>query len=195
VPSGQAARRFFVVGVTALVLAGCSSGRGDSAAGPASAGSATSGPGAGRPSVSAVPPPVETASPSVGVRTVSPVPVGRTVALTGQLRVTVGSVRTLRVEARGPGETAGSAVVVPITLANGSSGPFDTGGLVINAFYGKGTPAVPTTADPARPIRGTLAPSRTARGEYVFRVPASAGANLRVEVSYPNAPAVAVFTK
>lgn len=199
-------------GVTAVVLAGlvaavaaaCSSSSG--AAGPAgsaavnSAGATPDAP----PTTSAPVAPVRSSSPptsppnrsvpAVAVSTAPPVPIGRTAPLTGDVRVTVGSPKAVRVTARGPGEVGGSAIAVTLSVRNTSPKPFDLGGLVVNAAYGSAaTPAPPIDTDPAAPLTGRLAPGGSATGTYVFTAPASALSRLRVEVSSDATARILVF--
>jgi hypothetical protein len=107
--------------------------------------------------------------------------------------VSVGAPRRVTVGARGPGEVAGPAFAVRVTVTNGSASPFDLGGLAVNASYGRQeTPASPSDADPAAPLRGRLAPGAQAVGTYVFGAPAGAS-GLRVEVVSNSAAQILVF--
>jgi hypothetical protein len=136
-----------------------------------------------------------TGSPSVAISTAPPVPVGSSAALAPDIQVTVAAPRVVKVAARGPGEIAGSALVVTVTVRNVSGAPFDLGGLAVNASYGKGTgtPAPPTEADPYDPLKGRLAAGGSAKGQYVFTAPATAASTLRVEVSSNASARILVF--
>jgi hypothetical protein len=86
------------------------------------------------------------------------------------------------VTARGPGEIAGPALSVPVSVTNSSSSPFPLGGLAVNLTYGSNAqPASPTEANPAKPLQGRLAAGGKAAGTYVFLVPRNAS-RVRVEV-------------
>jgi hypothetical protein len=179
-----------LIGAAAVVaglvaVAGCSpskpassSAAGGSGSASASAPTGSAGPGGtSSPTGRSTPRPTvapsrDTGKPSVAVSPAPPVAVGSTAALTTGVVVTVGAPRRVRVTAQGPGEIAGPAVAVPVTVRNASAKPFDLGGLVVNAAFGRSaTPAPPTDADPARRLAGALAPGATARGTYVFLAP------------------------
>lgn len=193
------------VALSAAVLAGCSGGSAPadaagssgtpstSPAGPTASGSTPS-TGSSTPAATARPS-IETAKPSVAVSPAAPVRIGRSTALRSGVIVTVGRPRTIRVAANGPGEIAGSALVVPVTVRNDTSAAIDLGGLVVNASYGSGagTPASPSDASPARPLAGSLGPGRSSVGQYVFVAPATAASRMRVEVSSSDAARILVF--
>jgi hypothetical protein len=185
VSPSQAVRRLAVAAVTVAALAACSSGGSGFSATEASPTS----------SKAAVPPPPETAPPSVAVSTAAAVKVGKPAPIASDVVVTVGAIRSIKVEAKGPGATSGPALVVPLTVKNTSAQAFELGGLVVNAYYGKGTPAVPADGGPAKPLAGSVRPGGTQQGEYVFRAPASALSTLMIEVSSSNAAKVLVFQR
>jgi hypothetical protein len=181
--------------VLCVALAGAVSGcRGTASPASSSAATATTGPGAStRPSTSPVAPSKATGKPSVAVSTAPPVKIGATATLPSRVLVSVGAPRRVTVGARGPGEVAGPAFAVRVTVTNGSPSPFDLGGLTVNASYGRQeTPASPSDADPAAPLRGRLAPGADAVGTYVFGAPAGA-TGLRVEVVSNSAAEILVF--
>ena len=191
-----------VVAATVAALSGCSgspassasSAGGSAAPNSTSAATASASPSAAstaRPSVAA--PSTVTASPSVAVATAPPARIGTAAPLVGKLLVTVGSVRAARISASGPGEIAGPGLVVPVTVRNATGKLFDLSGLVVNALYGDGTPAVPSDAAPARPLPDSVAAGSTATGLYVFRAGTGATTTLSVEVSSDNARRVLVF--
>jgi hypothetical protein len=140
-------------------------------------------------------PPTDTASPSVAVTTPPAVRIGTAASLVGNVVVSVGKVRTAALAAQGPGEIAGPGLVVPVTVKNTSAKRFDLSGLVVNAAYGDGTPAVPSDAAPAKPLPASVAAGGTVTGLYVFRAGSGATTTLRVEVSSDNAQRVLVFRR
>jgi hypothetical protein len=194
--------------VVVLAAGGCSgaspvTGVTGTAAGPAASGPAAPNGGAS-PAPSAHPaatshpivaPPPDTAKPSVGLRTAPAVRIGAPAPLTTGVMITVGRVRAITVGAHGPGEVAGPAVEVPVTVRNTTGVPFRLDGVVVNASYGNGTPAGETSSGPGKPLAGTVAPGQSASGSYVFMAPASALATLRVEVASNNAATVVSFAR
>lgn len=203
----RAARASLTTCVCAAALAALSacSGSSDAAGsaasvtGSAAATGAASVPAASSPRASAassVPAPsVVTESPSVAVATQPPVRIGTTAALVGQVMVSVGKVRAVTVTAAGPGEIAGPAVVVPVTVRNATGKPFGLSGLVVNAQFAGGVPAVPSDAAPSRPLPDTVRAGGTATGLYVFRAGPAGATGLRVEISSDNARKVLVFRR
>jgi hypothetical protein len=107
--------------------------------------------------------------------------------------VSVGAPKRVVVDARGPGQVAGPGFAVRVSVKNGSATPFDLGGLAVNASYGaQASPASPTDAAPAAPMKGRLAPGADAVGTYVFTAPAGA-TGIRVEVVSNSAAEILVF--
>jgi hypothetical protein len=173
-----------------LLLGACSGDDdGDGATPTASARPLPSGAPAGPP------PPVETGAPSVGISTLPAVPVGETAALKQGVRVTVSRVRPTEVKANGPGDIAGAGAAVAVTVDNRTSAGFDLGGLVVTASYDRDKPASPGGAGNGTPLEGTLKAGATAKGTYVFSVPAASLASLEVQVSSDSSPNVLVFVK
>jgi hypothetical protein len=212
-------RHAALAGGLAVVLAACSGGEGDgrdaTAAGSSAPGSSAPAgptPASGSPgSASAVPTPRASASPtarrtpgppsqrtpgpSVAVSTLPPKPVGSAVPLKGGVTVTITGVKDVEVGATGPGEIAGPAVSVEVRVRNAAATAFNLSGLAVNASYGGGTPASPTTAGGAKPLSGSLGSGQSATGMYVFLVPKEQSGTLRVEVSSADSPSIAVFQR
>jgi hypothetical protein len=133
------------------------------------------------------PPALAPDGPPVGVNLLPPVAAGRPAEFGGGVSVTLIGTRSVDVEAMGPGETAGPAVAVTLEVRNRGRTPMDLGALAVNATGTDGTPAVPTSADPAAPFSGSVPPDGTARGVYVFRVERP-GAPLIVDVGSSQSP-------
>jgi hypothetical protein len=181
-----------------LVVAGCSdgsAGAADSPGRPESTGRPVS---TGHPVSTAVATPGPaatgaTGAPSVAISLAPAVKIGTTAKLRDGVRVGIGKIRAVTVKAQQPGEVAGPAASVPVTVTNGSDQPFSLGGMVVTVSYGKGTPGNQTTSGPSKPLTGSLAPGELARGSYVFMVPRKNVANLRVQVSSDESPIIAEF--
>lgn len=91
---------------------------------------------------------------------------------------------------RGPGELAGPAIAVYLTLANAGSKDAAVAP-VVNLYYGQGNPASPISGTPAQPFPTRLAAHASVRGVYVFTVPTGQRRHVVVQVSYtPRAPIV-----
>jgi hypothetical protein len=176
-----------------IALAGCSSdgeapGSGTSAA-PVSTASAQSTDPAGPAPAPA------TSGPQVGVSKAPEVKVGEVAKLTSEVRVAVGKIQEITVKAESPGERAGAAVAVPITVRNTSAKPFSLTGLSVTASYDGGTPGDSTTSGPSKELTGALAPGERARGTYVFMVPKKDAPSLRVEIQSNESPTIVQFSR
>lgn len=93
-----------------------------------------------------------------------------------------------------PGEVAGDAVKVSVTLTNTSTAPADTSGVVVdleagpNAAPGMALQGSGTTTFPA-----TIAPGASATADYVFVVDSNQRARVSVLVNYTVTAPIAVF--
>ena len=131
----------------------------------------------------------------MAITTLPAVPVGSRTPISANVVVSIGGLRTLTVSARGPGETAGSAVAFAVGIRNGGSRPVDLGGFTVTASYGSAVPAPPSNAAPADPLTGRLDPGGTVSGTYVFRIPANQIGSVRIQVSSNFSPNVLVFRR
>jgi hypothetical protein len=201
------ARMLMLAGVVVAALTGCS-GSDDGATATATAASATptltptatAGPAA--PTTPATTPPTKggpalapSGAPSVAVSLAPPVKAGVPAPLTPTVKVTTGRIRTITVGANGPGEVAGPAVAIPLSVRNGSSQAFNLNGLAVNVTYHDGTPANQTTAGPVKLLTGSLKPGAQKTGTYVFTVPKKYAADVRIQVSSDQSPTIVQFDR
>lgn len=98
--------------------------------------------------------------------------------------------------ARGPGESAGSGVVVTVELENASGKPIALDGVVIDFYDDTDAPAVVSYGDErTEEFSSTLKPGKVVRGTYVARL-ANPTTSLTLTVSHePGAPAVSFTGK
>ena len=96
-----------------------------------------------------------------------------------------------KVEAKGPGETAGNGVVVTVELENTTDEPVPLEVAVVDVYDGSGAPAVINYGDPrTAEFAAVVPPGGSARATYVARL-TSEGDAITVTVSTePGAPAV-----
>jgi hypothetical protein len=106
----------------------------------------------------------------------------------------VGSVRTVTVRSKIPGEINGPAVTVEVTVRNRSGHVFDLTGLAVNAFSRGSRPADPSAAG-STPLSGPLPPGRSAKGTYAFRMAAEDVGTLRLEVASDRAATILQFER
>jgi hypothetical protein len=190
VPCSRRPRGAAAVLLVSLAVAGCSSSDGD-AAPPASTPTASQGVDPAGPS----PAPASSTGPAVAVSRAPAVRIGEIAPLSDDVRVALGKVRELTVKAEPPGERAGSAVAVRVTVRNRSAKPFSLTGMAVTASYNRGTPGDSTSSGPAKELTGSLAPGGLARGTYVFMVPKKHASSLRVEVTSDESPTIVQFRR
>jgi hypothetical protein len=193
-----------LAGIVAAALTGCSGSDDAPVATPTAASAtptltptATAGPAAPTttPPKKGAPALAPSGAPSVAVSFAPPVKAGVPAPLTDTVKVTAGRIRTITVGANGPGEVAGPAVAVPLTVRNGSARAFDLNGLAVNVTYHGGTPANQTTAGPTELLSGSLKPGAEKTGTYVFTVPRKYAAGVRIQVSSDESPTIVQFDR
>lgn len=196
----------------ALLLAGCS-GPAGTAAGttgppPAAAGggaaastgaptSASSSPSLS-PSVSASVSPSPPEPESLGTvaprprRTLPPAPPASPVTVGTSARAVLLGSRPVTVEGQGPGEVGGPGLALTVAVTNRAAHRLALGSVAVTAEVA-GQEAVASSAAPAHPLGGALAPGATVRAVYVFVLPRGARGPLTLTVSLaPDLP-VATF--
>lgn len=118
---------------------------------------------------------------------------GDTAELEGGVNVTVSEVEALDVEAKTPGEIAGPAVALTLTVENTSDESVDMSTAMVSVTGSKDSFGQPTTSEPYSPFLGAVAPGETASGIYVFRLPADERGSLEVTVEYIAGAPIALF--
>ncbi|TKJ18785.1 hypothetical protein [Blastococcus sp. CCUG 61487] len=97
--------------------------------------------------------------------------------------------------ATGPGDVAGPALRITVRIVNETDADVPLDGISVNAFHGEERTPAPPLGDPSRsPFAGVLAPTDTAEGVYVFRVPVDRRHLVTVEVGYKAGAPLAVFS-
>lgn len=150
-----------------------------------------------KPRTTAVPAPDDTTIDDV-IEEAAPAPVTDAelddeVELDTGVRIAITQIAGITVEARTPGEVAGSAVSATVRFENGSGEPLDIGGAMVSLLDAAGNVAPPTTASPAAPAFGTLQDGETAEGTYVFLVPEDTRNEITLTVDYRAGAPVVVF--
>ncbi|WP_114559660.1 hypothetical protein [Desertihabitans aurantiacus] len=90
--------------------------------------------------------------------------------LDGGITVRLTGTGLQQVEAVGPGETTGTAVVVELELTNETDDPVGLDAAVVTLLDGADQIGLPGTGEPYNPFSGAVAPGDTAEASYVFRV-------------------------
>jgi hypothetical protein len=127
----------------------------------------------------------------VASNTLPAVGVGTEAELGGNVFVTVTKIEPTSLTAKGPGEVSGPGVIVTVDVRNATNNALDLAGLVVNAHYGDGTPAVPAAVQ-ADALAGTIAPGASKSGTYAFSVPTDQNSSVVVDVQHSGLPNVVV---
>jgi len=121
------------------------------------------------------------------------VPLGETVNVVDGVSISLGQPRIEELTG-GPGEVAGSGIVVPVTLTNSSGTEISLSGFTTSASYGEGdgTPAneVPSAS---KRVPAKLAAGESVSVDRAFVVPAEGRKNVKVVVDLGAAYHSAVF--
>ena len=121
------------------------------------------------------------------------VPLGETVNVVAGVSISLGQPRIEELTG-GPGEVAGSGIVVPVTLTNSSGTEISLSGFTTSASYGEGdgTPAneVPSAS---KRVPAKLAAGESVSVDRAFVVPAEGRGNVKVVVDLGAAYHSAVF--
>ena len=109
------------------------------------------------------------------------------------VQVTLASVRSVRAEARGPGEVSGPALAVRVQIANTSKAALDTADTVVTLTGSGGRPGLAMSGPPADPLPASVPARNRASGTYLFTVPVGKRDPVTVSVAVTPALPVVVF--
>jgi hypothetical protein len=112
----------------------------------------------------------------------------------GEIQIAIAQIERIQAEARLPGEIAGPAFAVHVSITNNSDAPIDLSTITVNLFDATDAVAPTLSADPAAPFAGQLDAGQTVSAVYVFQFPDGTPQPVRVEVSQSAETPVAVFT-
>lgn len=115
------------------------------------------------------------------------------IALSTDVVVSIDEISTTTIKPQTPGEYAGTAVVVTISVLNESSRPQSIDSAVISLVADDGEIGVGTTAGPNEPLHGEVAAGKTAEGTYVFMLDPAEGRSVKISVNYAAGEPVASF--
>lgn len=116
------------------------------------------------------------------------------ISLSTGMSVSVESMKTIDVKPETPGEVAGSAVVVSVSLENISDTAQNVDSAVVTLEAKDGEPGIATTAGPNDPLSGEIAPGAKLTGSYVFMLDPVKGRQVSVSVNYAAGEPVALFS-
>lgn len=109
------------------------------------------------------------------------------------VQVRIRSVKAITAKAQLPGEVAGPAVALTVSVRNRSSRPLDLNAVVVTLTDATQAPGNEMSAKPARPLTGHLPVGRTSVGVYVFTVDQDRRNPVSVAVTLAGEAPVVVF--
>lgn len=115
------------------------------------------------------------------------------ITLSTDVVVTIDKISTTTIEPKTPGEYAGSAVVVTLSVANDSKRAQSVDSAVVSLVTDDGDIGVATTAGPNKPLQGELAAGAKTTGTYVFMLDPTQGRSVKISVNYAAGEPVATF--
>ncbi|WP_231555001.1 DUF4352 domain-containing protein [Microbacterium sp. ZOR0019] len=115
------------------------------------------------------------------------------ITLSTEMVVAVDDIAITTVKPETPGEYAGSAVVVTISVTNDSKRAQSIDSAVVNLVTDDGDVGIGTTAGPNEPLHGELAAGASAEGTYVFMLDPAKGRSVKISVNYAAGEPLAVF--
>jgi hypothetical protein len=125
------------------------------------------------------------------IATKGPLSLDEKAAAGRRLSVRLLATEQIMAKARVPGEVSGPGLAITAEVANDSTHAVDLGNVVVTLTDSTGAPGGPVSGPPAKPLSGSVAPGKKARGVYVFTVPASNRRPLTIFVSVrPGKPVV-----
>ncbi len=160
-------------------------------------------PTAGDDEQSAVPSPSLPSSTVTGKPTVVPTQTQKTTSapldekgeLGNGVIVEVTKIEDVKGEAEGPGEVAGPAIRVTVTVKNTTEKAISMDLALVNVYYGKAkTPASVLSGPGAAPLAKPIEPGKSDSGAYVFSVPKDGRNPLSVEFSYTTDAPTVIFS-
>jgi hypothetical protein len=127
------------------------------------------------------------------VMTAAPIPLTATASFGGKITAVITKVARVKATAKGPGQIAGAAIAITLSIHNGTAKSLDLGGLVVNVADSAGTPQIPTSSDPSDPIGRSAAAGSDVQGTYVFTIQNTIKNPISVSVSYSTEAPVVLF--
>ena len=208
--TADGARRRLVVLAAALLVAGLVAVvavlalRGDDEAGASATGAATdqspsASTTAAPPELAPAPVTPEPAGPTEDATELPPslTPVGfdEPAAVGNGITAEVVSLEAIEATGEGAGNIAGPALRVSIRITNGTTGPVSLDGVAVDLTYGEEQAPASPIGDPSSAFfAGSLGPSESREGVYVFTVPADDRELVTLSVGYQAGAPFMVFT-
>lgn len=116
-----------------------------------------------------------------------------TAELPNEIAINIEKVEAIETKATTPGEIAGPAVAMYVSIHNGSAKTINIDSVIVNLTDSADGLGQPTTSDPYQPFAGELAAGKSVEGVYVFLVPTDNRRGLTLSVEYAAGQASAHF--
>jgi hypothetical protein len=114
-----------------------------------------------------------------------PVAIDKPATISPGLTAQITKLESVQGEAKTPGEVAGPAVRMTVTISNTTSAAASLATTVVTAYYGADqTPALELSAPGGSPLPAEVAAGTTVTGVYIFTVPTDKRNDVRIEVDY-----------
>lgn len=116
------------------------------------------------------------------------------ITLSTEMVVAIDAITTTTITPETPGEFAGSAVVVEVSVTNTSDVAQNIDSAVVMLVTDDGEVGVATTAGPNNALRGDVEPGATVMGSYVYMLDPAQGRAVTVSVNYAAGEPIALFS-
>lgn len=124
---------------------------------------------------------------------VTQVGLDETADLPNEIAINIDQVEAIEATASTPGEIAGPAVAMHVSIRNGSSEAINVDSVMVALTDSANALGQPTTSAPYQPFAGELAAGASAQGVYVFLVPTDDRRGMTLSVAYTAGQASAEF--
>jgi len=132
-----------------------------------------------------VTPPIPAPTDGPAVPDVTPLEITEPGAIDADLTAHISRVEEVEGTARGPGEVAGSALRVTVTVTNNSPEEVSLRTAVVSGYFGADRTPAPELREPGgRPLSATVGANTAVDGVYVFVVPEGQRNNVTIMVDY-----------
>jgi len=116
---------------------------------------------------------------------VTPIDITEPGAIAADLTAQISRVEEVEGTARGPGEVAGPALRVTVTITNSTSGEASLRTAVVSCYFGADRTPAPELREPGgRPLSAIVDAGTAVDGVYIFAVPEDQRDNVTIMVDY-----------
>jgi len=123
-----------------------------------------------------------------------PIPLTTTSSPVPGAEISIAGLSAVSGSGKGVGMINGPSLLFHVVVRNAESKPESLAGIAVNLYYGtKLTPALELNDSRSSAMPASVAPGSSAAGTYVFKVPASDRAKVRITVNYAVGTPVSVF--